>query len=353
MQFYPLQVKALDKSTEGSTIVTFDVDKEIIEQFKFTQGQYLNIKADHKGNEIRRSYSLCSSPLDNEIKIGVREVEGGVFSTYVNHELKTGDTLQVAPPSGQFFVDIEPKTKRHIIAFAAGSGITPILSMIKTHLVLESKTTIQLFYFNKTVSSIMFKEELEALKNQHLQRFEIFHFLTQEHRALDLFNGRLSEDKLHLIMEQLCSKGSVDEVFVCGPKPMMFLIRDTLTERGIDRKNIHFELFGDPNPTKSEVNTTNYEGKMSDVLIHEGGKTFKLKMNQGQSRILDEALKASSDLPFACKGGVCCTCKAKLIKGTVDMHVNYALEEDQVNDGYILTCQAIPTSDELEIDFDG
>lgn len=352
MKFYPLEISELEKTTEDCTIVTMKVDEDLQDLFQYTQGQYLTFKALIDGEELRRSYSLCSSPLDKEWKIGVKKIQDGRFSSFVNDHLKVGDTMEVAPPSGKFYVKIDPDKARHIVAFAAGSGITPMLSIIKTHLSEEPGSHIQLFYLNKTVSSIILREELEALKNLYMERFEIFYILDEEQRNVEVLSGRLDEEKLKQIFNGLCDKEMIDETFICGPQPLIFAIKEFLEAQGVEEKKIHFELFGTPVASGKREVDAKFIGKMSDVTIYEGGKTLDFKVQQGENSLLDSALNHAADLPFACKGGVCCTCKARLVEGTVDMMVNYALEEDQVKDGFILTCQAVPTSDKVVVDFD-
>lgn len=351
MRFHSLPISSLEKTTEECTIVTLDVSDKLKDQFQFTQGQYLTFKAIINGEELRRSYSLCSSPLDDEWKIGVKKIEDGRFSSFVNDQLEVGDTIDVAPPAGKFFVDIDPARERSFVAFAAGSGITPMVSIIKTHLREEPQSTFKLFYVNRTVSSIILKEELEALKNQYMERFEVFYILDEEKRNVELLSGRLDEHKLKDIFNWLCDVDAIDEVFICGPQPMIFGIKDFLVSIGLSEKKVHFELFGTPVQARRKVEEK-YQGKTSEVTIYEGGKTLDFKTAQGGDPVLDVALKHGADLPFACKGGVCCTCKARLVEGTVDMMVNYALEEDEVKEGFILTCQAVPTSDKIVVNYD-
>ncbi len=351
MEFYPIPITNLEKSTDDCTIVTLDIGERLKEKFRFTQGQYLTFKAIVNGEELRRSYSLCSSPLDGEWKIGVKKIQDGRFSSFINDQLKVGDQLEVAPPAGKFFVPLDPSKQRSYVAFAAGSGITPMVSIIKTHLREEPGSSFKLFFVNRTVASIILKEELEALKNIYMERFEVFYILDEEQRNVELLSGRLDEHKLKAIFQGLCDVEDMDEVFICGPQPMIFAIKDFLIEVGMPEKHIHFELFGTPVQPKRTVEAQ-YEGKTSSITIHEGGKTLDFKAPQGVEPILEGALRNSADLPFACKGGVCCTCKAKLIEGSVDMLVNYGLEEDEVQDGFILTCQAVPTSDKVVVDFD-
>lgn len=349
--FYPLKVSEVNKTTDDCSVVTFNITEDLKEQFTFIQGQYLTLKANINGEDVRRSYSLCSSPIDDEWKVAVKKIEDGRFSTYVNDTLKPGDTIYVMPPNGRFFQKVDENATKNYVAFAAGSGITPIHSIIKTHLTKEPNSSFTLFYLNRNVHSIILKEEIEGLKNTFLGRFELYHILTQEHRDSPLFNGRITEDKMNEITEKILDVSSMDDVFICGPIEMIFLIRDFFLNKGISKEKIHFELFNTPDsPKKKTQAKSNNTGDTSVNLIING---IKINFNMHQDeKILDAALKNNADLPFACKGGVCCTCKAKLIEGKAEMEVNYALEDDEVENGYILTCQALPKSKHLVVDFD-
>ncbi len=353
--FYKVTVSDLERNTDDCTIVTLNIPDEIKDKFQFIQGQYLTFKEDINGEDIRRSYSLCSSPQDNKWRVGVKKVPDGRFSGFVNDRLQVGDTLSVMPPTGNFYVTVDPDQKRNYVAFAAGSGITPMLSIIKTHLSQEPHSTFKLFYINQKVSTIILKEELEALKNTYIDRFEIFHFLTKQKRGITLFDGRLNEEKLDVIFKTLCDIDNTDHYFSCGPEAMIFLVKDFLTAKGISEDKIHFELFGtssDKADSKKQELQTQLKGKQCRLTITEGGKTMDFTLEQGSDNILDAALNNDADLPFACKGGVCATCKAKLISGDVDMLLSYGLEQDEIDKGYILTCQAIPTSEDVVVDFD-
>lgn len=352
-QFYSLKVKDLQKTTRDCTIVTLDVPADLEETFDFKQGQYLTLRADINGEDVRRSYSLCSSPIDKEWKVGVKQIPEGKFSTYANQTLKVGDSLDVMLPVGNFYVDVDPDSKRNYVAFAAGSGITPMVSIIKTHLAEEPSSTFKLFYTNKNVGSIILKEELEALKNIYMERLEIFYFLTKEYRNVELFNGRIDLEKLDIIFKTICDVEQIDHYFSCGPEQMILMVRDFLTDKGVDKGKIHFELFNTSGATakKIEIDPA-LKGKTSEVTILEGGKSFVFDVATGEDNILDAALKNNADLPFACKGGVCCTCRAKVVEGSVDMKINYALEEDEVAAGFVLTCQAVPTTEKVVVDFD-
>ncbi|MBX2874651.1 MAG: phenylacetate-CoA oxygenase/reductase subunit PaaK [Saprospiraceae bacterium] len=356
-RFYPLTVKAIDKVTEDCSVISFNVEKDLQELFSYKQGQYLTLKAMIAGEEVRRSYSLCSSPLDEEWKVGIKRIAGGKFSTYANKDLKAGDTVEVMPPNGRFFTEIETDRAKNYVAFAAGSGITPIFSIIKTHLLAEPLSHFTLFYINQQVSSIILKEEIEALKNLFLDRFKVFHFLTQEQRSAPLFNGRLNTEKLDVISEKMLPFADIDDFFVCGPEEMIFMIRDYLLTKQVDGKKIHFELFTSGVQKNGAVKTTDAQNATAEqincaITIVEGGKAFQVSLQDPNTSILDAALSQGADLPFACKGGVCCTCRAKIIEGEVEMQVNYALEEEEVQAGYVLTCQSMPKSNKVVVDFD-
>lgn len=354
-QFYKLSVKKIEKSTADCAIISFDIPSEISNVFAFTQGQYLTLKTLINGQEVRRSYSLCSSPLDREWKVGIKKVEGGLFSTFANEVLKEGDILEIMPPDGKFFVEVNPEKQRNFVAFAAGSGITPMASIIKTHLASEPKSTFKLFYVNQKASTVILKEELEALKNKYMDRFEIYYFLTKQQRSVPFLNGRISTDKLDVIFKSICDIQLIDHYFICGPEAMIHLVKDYLAEANVKSEQIHFELFGTDQKKqnqKKEALQASFQGKTCDLTIIEGGKSMQIKMEQGADNVLDVALNNSADLPFACKGGVCATCKAKVVEGSVDMLLSYGLEPDEIDDGYILTCQSIPTSDTLIVDFD-
>ena len=351
VKFHPVRVKDIEKTTANCAVITFDIDETLAKDFAFKQGQYLTFKADINGEEVRRSYSLCSSPDDGEWKVAVKKIFEGKFSTFANEVLQPGDTLQVMPPNGRFYVECEPDKAKNYIAFAAGSGITPILSIIKTHLYQEPKSTFKLFYVNQAVSTIILKDEVEYLKNLFPQRFEIFHFLTREERDIEFFNGRLTKEKMEVIFDKIADINQTDDAFVCGPNEMIFMVRDFLTEKGMSEKNVHFELFNTTGAKAKKVRPTD-NSKMSEINIIEGGKTIRFSIPQGSDNILDAGMKKNMDLPFACKGGVCCTCRAKLEEGEIDMEVNYALEPDEVAAGYILTCQAVPLSEKVTVNFD-
>ncbi|WP_432412742.1 2Fe-2S iron-sulfur cluster-binding protein [Rasiella sp. SM2506] len=353
--FHKIKVKDIYKETDDCSVITFDVPSEISGEFKFRQGQHLTLKADIDGKDTRRSYSLCSSPSDGEWKVAVKQILGGAFSTYVNDILKTGDEIEVMAPSGTFGVEVSPDKEKNYLFFAAGSGITPVLSMVKSHLAVEPGSTCKLFYVNKTAKSIIFKEELEQLRNKYFGRFEIYYFLTKERRDIDLFNGRFDDDKMQVLTKTFIDIPDTNEVFLCGPEKMVNYVSDYLVNKGLPKENVHFELFvtglSDEDIARQErLAKQNVEG--TEVIIVDGGKEFVFTMTKEYDNILDAALGAGADLPFACKGGVCSTCKCEVLDGAVEMKVNYALSDKEVSQNLVLSCQAVPTTDKVKVDFD-
>jgi ring-1,2-phenylacetyl-CoA epoxidase subunit PaaE len=353
--FYKLKVADIYKETKDTVVITFDIPEHLKDTFKFIQGQHLTLRKEINGEDIRRSYSLCSSPLDDEWKVAVKTIPQGMFSNYAFNELQKGDVLEVMPPHGEFYVHCEPEASKNYIAFAAGSGITPILSIIKTHLLSEPNSTFKLFYLNRRVKSIIFKEEIEELKNEFFGRFQVFYFLTKEQRDIPFLNGRFDKEKLAVLTKTFIDVEDTNHVFICGPQDMIFLIRDELQDAGLDKEKIHYELFfsgssEEDNKHIAEVLEEKAEG--TEVTIIDGGTEFHFIMDDDSDNILDGALNAGADLPFACKGGVCSTCKCQVIEGSVKMKVNYALEEKEVAQNFVLSCQAVPTSDKVVVNFD-
>ncbi len=351
-RFYSLRVNDIQRETADCVSVAFQIPEQNHDDFHFIQGQYLTIKAVIEGEEIRRSYSICSSPTDKELRVAVKKVPKGRFSTYANENLKVGDILEVMPPMGNFYTQLDPKNKRHYVAFAAGSGITPIMSILKTVLKTEPQSAFTLFYGNRATDSIIFLEQLEALKNVYLGRLSVHHILSREHPGSDLFYGRIDQDKCRSYFQHLIDIKDIDEFFLCGPAPMIEGVSDTLQELGADKKKIHFELFSSAGSSVARRDISNVPKIESSISIKLDGITHHFPLSSDGDTILDAALKGGLDLPFACKGGVCCTCRAKLIEGTAEMEVNYALEAEEVAAGYILTCQSHPTSSKLVVDFD-
>lgn len=353
--FHQLTVKDIRRETPNCVSIAFNIPNELKGTFRFTQGQNLTLRAFINGEEVRRSYSICSGPLDNELRIAVKKVEGGLFSGLATTQLKPGDVIDVMPPMGKFFTKLDPANKKSYVAFAAGSGITPIISIIKTTLYSEPESSFTLIYGNRNRHSIIFKEELEALKNRFMNRFRIIHILSREQMDTPLNSGRIDAEKCETLFKHVIDAKLVDEFFLCGPEQMIFTVKDQLQKIGINEKKIHFELF----TTTNIINHIDVHQKVdkkaevkSKVTIKVDGATFHLDLGFNGDSILNAALKQGADLPYACKGGVCCTCRAKLLEGQVEMDVNYGLEPDEIEQGFILTCQSHPTTEKVVVDFD-
>lgn len=354
VHFHTLKVKTIIKETEDCVSISFSVPGTLQKEFAFEQGQNITIKKNIDGEEVRRSYSICASPFENELKVAVKKVEGGKFSCYANEVLKEGDELDVLPPTGKFNCTLQPDHKKEYLAFAAGSGITPVLSIIKTTLQTEPGSSFTLVFGNRSRSSIIFFEELEGLKNKYLQRFNFINILSREKTDAAINYGRINEEKLQQLSKLIDYKNT-DEFFICGPEAMIFCVKDFLTALGIDKKKIHFELFTTPGSNKVESKKQKAEsnaGSKSMITVKLDGRSFDFNLAFDNDSILDAALKQGADLPFACKGGVCCTCKAKLMEGEVEMDVNWGLEQEEIEQGYILTCQSHPKTEKVVVDFD-
>lgn len=354
IHFHPLRIKEIRKETPECVSVLFEIPEELKTGFQFKQGQSLTMRTTIRNEEVRRTYSICSSPLDSEVRVAIKKVDGGLFSTFANEGLKPGDRLEVMEPVGKFYTDLDPAQKKNYLAFAAGSGITPVLSLIKTTLATEESSTFTLVYGNRSRSSIIFFEELEGLKNKYLQRFNFINILSREKTDAPINFGRINMDKL-MELSKLIDYEEMDETFICGPEEMIFSIKAFLEQKGVDKKKIHFELFTTPGEKKSEVRSQKSEVReetKSKITVKLDGRSFDFDLGFNDDPILDAALKQGADLPYACKGGVCCTCKARLIEGKVEMEVHWGLEEEEIQQGYILTCQSHPKTEKVVVDFD-
>ena len=354
--FHQLIVKNIRQETADCVSIAFQIPQDLKEVYTFTQGQNITIRWKSGNEEIRRSYSICSSPFDGELRVAVKKVADGRFSQFANMQLKEGDMLEVFPPTGNFHTPLKATQQKKYLAFAAGSGITPVLSLIKTTLAIEPASHFTLVYGNRDRSSIIFKEELEAVKNRYLNRFTIIHVLSREKTDAALNHGRINAEKCETIAKLVNIPG-IDEFFLCGPESMIFSVREWLFSKGIAAKNVHYELFTTPGQAVPGVKPdiakyTPEERKSSTVVITLDGISFDLQLAFGGEAILDAALKTGADLPYACKGGVCSTCRAKLLEGEVEMDTNYALEPDELEAGFILTCQSHPRSEKVVVTFD-
>lgn len=356
-RFYQLKVKEVRPETADCVSVSLDVPEELKETFRFAPGQYLTFRRHEKDAEIRRSYSICASPKDDELRVAIKLVEQGKFSSYAHEQLKAGDVLDVMPPLGKFTPRKTEVKHKEYLAFAAGSGITPIMSIMKAVLEEEPEANFTLIYGNKNRNTIIFREAIEALKNKYMQRLRVYHILSREHMDIPLFNGRITAEKCAEFCDTLIDISTIDEAFICGPEEMILSVRQKLIDLGMPSAQVHIELFTSPDqPHESHrqwaTEHKHDEGAMSKVSITLDGATFDMDLSYNGDSILDAALKKGADLPYACKGGVCCTCRALLVEGEVEMEVNYALEPDEVAKGYILTCQSHPKTPKVVVDFD-
>lgn len=355
VHFHPLKIKDINKETDECVSISFDIPKTLLPEFQFKEGQNITIKKSINGQEIRRSYSICAAPHENELRVAVKKVEGGLFSQFANQDLKSGDEVEVLPPTGKFNAKITRDKSGNYLAIAAGSGITPIISIIKHTLYFQPGSSFTLIYNNKTRSSIIFFEELEALKNKFMERFNLINILSREKTDAEINYGRINSEKLDALQHLIPYK-TFDSIYLCGPEEMIFSAGSYFEKLGIPKSNIHFELFSTPGQaTVKKVVTTKNEkeqGKKSMVSVNLDGRTIDFPLAYNGQSILDAALQSGADLPYACKGGVCASCRAKLVEGKVEMDANYALEEDEVAQGFILTCQSHPRTRKVIVDFD-
>ena len=351
-RFHRLRIDEVRRETADAISLTFAIPDDLKPDYAFAPGQYLTLRRLVDGEDVRRSYSICSGPDDNEVRIAIKRVEGGAFSTWATDALKAGDEIDVMTPTGRFGVVASPHEARIHVGFAAGSGITPILSIIRALLVREPQSRFFLFYGNRSTNDMLFRDALVDLKDRFLDRFSMFHVLSREEQDIAVMNGRLDADKIRLLLSCLVPQASIDHAFICGPAGMSEAIESLLQEGGMAAERIHVERFvsasgGTPRPkpivwpdTASKTAVLIVDGRHKEVPVADG------------EAVLDAALRAGIDLPYACKAGMCCSCRAKLVEGRAEMDVNYSLEPWELEAGFILTCQAHPLSERVTIDYD-
>ncbi|RST55483.1 1,2-phenylacetyl-CoA epoxidase subunit PaaE [Variovorax sp. MHTC-1] len=354
--FHPLRVRRIEPDTSEAVIISFDVPEELREVFGFTQGQYLTLRKEIDGQDLRRSYSICAGVDDGELRVGVRKVQGGTFSNWINSALQPGDTLQVMAPEGRFFVPIEPEAHRHHVGIAGGSGITPILSIMKTVLAREPFARFTLIYGNRSLKSTMFKEEIEDLKNRYMTRLALQHVFSDEHTDVPINMGVMNREKIAEFLEGLVPAGQIDHVYICGPFQMNDEAEAALLAAGVPEERIHIERFGIAQPA-GPVGAVVHEALPGDaeqarITIVRDGVSREIPFTKGQPSILDAASSAGLEVPYSCTSGVCGTCRAKLLEGEVRMERNFALDKNEVAGGFILTCQAHPLTERVVLSFD-
>ena len=357
--FHPLRVRAVEPDTAEAVVVSFDVPDELREVFSFTQGQYLTLRKEIDGHDLRRSYSICAGVDDGELRVGVRKVRGGVFSNWINEHLAHGDTISVMAPQGRFFVPMAPGLRRHHVGIAGGSGVTPILSTMKTVLAREPLSRFTLIYGNRTLQSTMFKEEIEDLKNRYLTRLALHHVFSDEHTDAPLNMGVMNREKIGEFLASVVPASTIDHAFVCGPFQMNDEAEAALLAAGVPEHRIHIERFGVPQPVAGQgpVGAVIHEARPGDaetarITIIRDGLKREISFTRDQPSILDAASAAGLEVPFSCTSGVCGTCRAKLVEGQVRMERNFALDKNEVASGFVLTCQAHPLTPHVVLSFD-
>ncbi|MGN6668227.1 MAG: 1,2-phenylacetyl-CoA epoxidase subunit PaaE [Trinickia sp.] len=356
-QFHSLRIREVRPETADAVSVSFEVPPELRDAYRFTQGQFVTLKAHVDGEETRRSYSICVGVTDydrdGELRIGIKRVRGGRFSNFAFDTLQAGHSVDVMTPDGRFFTHLNAEQGKRYVAFSGGSGITPVLAIVKTTLDMEPRSTFTLIYGNRSVDAIMFAEELEDLKNRYMNRFVLYHVLSDDMQDVDLFNGVLDQSKCAAFLETLIPAESIDEAFICGPAPMMDAAEAALKAAGVADSKVHVERFGTPLPQAgAPVVEITEQTPAAELEIVIDGNRSKMRLPYEGASLLDVGLHAGLALPYACKGGVCCTCRAKVLEGEVKMDKNYTLEPQEIRDGFVLTCQCHPVSDRVVVSFD-
>jgi ring-1,2-phenylacetyl-CoA epoxidase subunit PaaE len=353
-KFHRLVVTKVERETRDAVAITFAVPGALAESFRFAAGQHLTLRTDIGGQDVRRSYSICSAVQDGTLRIAVKRNPGGVFSSWANETLKAGDALDVMPPLGHFNVPLASGNRKHYSGFAAGSGITPLLSLVKTTLAAEPMSEFTLFYGNRASGTVMFREELAALKDSYLTRFNLVHVLSREAQDIELLHGRIDRAKVDALLVHWLDLDSVDAVFVCGPDGMMRAVAEALKARGYPDAKVRIERFATSVPRHEHRPAKPPEPGHAEceVTVVLDGATRTCTLEKGRESILEAGLKAGIEIPYSCKSGVCSTCRAKLTAGEVDMDVNFALEDYEVARGFVLTCQSHPVTDRVTVDYD-
>lgn len=353
-RFHALKVARVDRETRDAVAITFEVPLELADTFRFAPGQHLTLRTQIDGTEVRRSYSLCAPAHEGRLRIAVKRNPGGLFSNWANDTLQPGATLDVLPPLGHFHLPLDAAQARHYLAFAAGSGITPVLSIIATTLSAEPQSRFTLVYGNRASATVMFREELAALKDIYLERFNLVHILSREAQDIPLFHGRIDRDKVAALLAHWIPVDDVDAVFVCGPEGMMQGVREALLAAGVPEARIRMERFATSVARQAHApHTAPQPGHTQcEVTVVLDGMTRNFALDKATENILEAGLKAGIELPYSCKSGVCSTCRAKLVEGEVDMDANFALEDYEVARGFVLTCQSYPVTDAVTVDYD-
>ena len=353
-KFHPLTIASVARETRDAIAVTFDVPHALRDVFRFEAGQHLTLRTTIGADDVRRSYSICSAVQDGTLRVAVKRAPGGVFSTWANEQIAVGQTIEVMPPLGHFNVPLAEGNRKHYVGFAAGSGITPLLSIVKSTLLTEPQSRFTLFYGNRSSSAVMFREELADLKDRFIERFSLIYVMSREPQDIEILNGRIDRKKADALIEHWVDLSQIDTAFVCGPDGMMQAVAESLQAHGMPKSRIKIELFAASIPKHQHKPQPPAEGTRADceVTVIIDGSVRQYTLEKTKENILDAALQRGIELPYSCKGGVCSTCRAKLVEGEVDMDVNFALEDYEVARGFILCCQSYPVTDKVVVDFD-
>ncbi len=357
-QFHPLRVAQVRPETADTISIAFEVPQALREAYRFTQGQFLTLRAPVGGQDVRRSYSICCGVQDyaerGELRVAVKLVEDGLFSTHLHDVIEPGQVYDVMTPDGRFHVPLETGASRHYVAFAAGSGITPVMSLIRTTLASEPDSRFTLVYGNRSVDTIIFSEALEDLKNQYLSRFTLYHVLSRQPQEVDLLHGRLDRARVTAFLQTLLPVDDIDAAFVCGPASMIDEVEEALKDAGVDPHRIHAERFGVPASRQKQAPAHQHvdHAGTAELVVLLDGKQHVMRLPLDDGKVLDTALAAGLDLPYACKSGVCCTCRAKVLEGKVEMEKNYTLEPWEMEKGFVLTCQARALTPRVVVSYD-
>ncbi len=353
---HPLAVKTVEPLTDDAVVIEFEIPPELESEFSFTHGQHVSLRCEAAGDDTRRSYSICSAAGSGRLRVAVKRLPGGVFSAFALEQLRAGDIVEVVTPIGHFNTPLDPGNAISYAMIAAGSGIAPILSNLSTILAVEPRSSVTLIYGNRTVKDIMFLEELEDLKNRFPERFALYHVLSREEQEVELFHGHIDAERVNRFLDQLVRPDTVDQWFLCGPREMIESAKEVLLERGVDAEHVHAELFHAKDAqrprTDEQLTSATPSAGAAEVTIILDGRSSTFSVDPDGERILDAALRVRSDAPYACKGGVCGTCRARLVSGSVEMDQHFALEQREIDAGFVLACQSHPTTPAVVLDFD-
>lgn len=355
-RFHELRIADVRAETRDTVSIAFEVPEALRETYGYRQGQHLALRAWIDGEEVMRTYSICTGVQDRELRIAVKRHPHGRFSRFANEMLEPGRTLEVMAPMGHFNTPLDPAQAKHYLAFAAGSGITPVISIVKTTLAVEPESRFTLVYGNRATASVIFREQIGDLKNAHMGRLNLINVMSRESTDLEIFHGRIDAERCEGLFRRWIDLEDVDECFICGPEPMIHAVTESLQAHGMDRGRIHFELFTKPGEAAARQRQRTEDGdadhSVSDVTVMIDGGRLEFELPRNTESILNAGIQAGADLPFSCKGGVCSTCRAKVVEGEVEMDVNYALEDYEVEAGYVLTCQSYPVTKRVVVNYD-